>query len=133
MKNKPLVLVVDDNADCRQLLVWCLERHGLYTISAKTGRQAVELAIRCQPQLVLMDLNMPGMNGYEATRAIHARVDGRKIPVIAVSADCVDYGFESWAFEAGFRAFIAKPWEQDALLRLVTSVLAGVFQRPHAA
>jgi CheY-like chemotaxis protein len=133
MNKKTLILVVDDNADCRKLLVWVLERHGFHTISAKSGHEAVELATRCQPQLVLMDINMPGMNGYEATRSIHAHGRGRNIPVVAVSADCVEYGFEHWAFEAGFTAFIAKPWEQHSLLELVTSVLNDVVQRPHAA
>jgi CheY-like chemotaxis protein len=133
MNKKALILVVDDNADCRKLLVWLLERQGFYTISAKTGHDAVALAIRCQPHLVLMDLNMPGLNGYEATRAIHADGRGRQIPVIAVSADCAEYGFEHWARKAGFTAFVAKPWEQDELLELVTRVLTDVVQRPHAA
>jgi len=133
MSEKPLILVVDDNADCRELVVWLLERHGFHTISAKSGHEAVELAIRFQPRLVLMDLNMPGMNGYEATRAIHARGSGRTIPVVAVSADCVEPGFEDWAFNAGFTAFIAKPWEQDALLKLVTRVLTDIVQSTQAA
>jgi twitching motility two-component system response regulator PilH len=132
MNKKPLILVVDDNADCRELLVWFLERHGFQTISAESGHEAVESAIRRQPGLVLMDLNMPGMNGYEATRAIHAHRRGRKIPVVAVSADCVEW-FKRCAFEAGFIAFIAKPWEQDALLKLVTKVLTGVIESTRAA
>ena len=133
MNKKALILVVDDNAEYRELLVWFLERHGFQTISGKSGREALELAIKCQPELVLMDLNMPGMNGYEATRAIHAHRHGRKIPVVAVSADCVAYGFERWACKAGFTAFIAKPWEQDALLKLVTKVLTGVLESTRAA
>jgi CheY-like chemotaxis protein len=133
MNNKQLILVVDDNADCRELLVWYLEGHGFQTISAESGHEAVELAIRHQPGLVLMDLNMPGMNGYEAMRAIHAHHRGRKIPVIAVSADCVEYGSERWALKTGFTAFIAKPWEQDALLDLVSRVIAGVIESKRAA
>ena len=133
MKSKSLILVADDNADCRNLLVWCLERQGFHTISARSGHEAVELALRFQPRLILMDLNMPGMNGYEATRAIHACGHGRRIPVIAVSTDCVEYGFDRWAFEAGFTACIAKPWEQDALLEVVTTVLTGVVQSARAA
>ena len=89
MDKKALILVVDDNAECRELLVWTLETHGFRTISATCGLEAVELAIEFQPRLVLMDLNMPGINGYEATQAIHAHRRGRNIPVVAVSADCV--------------------------------------------
>jgi CheY-like chemotaxis protein len=72
-----------------------------------------------------MDLNMPGMNGYEATRAIHAHRHGKKIPVVAVFADCVGYGYESGAFEKGFIACVRKPWEQEALIKLVTKMLRG--------
>src|SRR5262249_6956838 len=78
--------------------------------------EAIELAIEHQPGLVLMDLNMPGMKGYEATEAIHAHPRGRKIPIVAVSADCAAYGFERWAFKAGFITFLAKPFEQESLL-----------------
>ena len=102
MDKKALILVVDDNAECRKLLVWILELHGFRTISAACGLEAVELAIEFQPKLVLMDLSMPDMNGYEATQAIHAHRRGRNIPVIAVSADCVDYRSVSRALKGGF-------------------------------
>ncbi len=133
MDKKALILVVDDNAEYRELLVWTLEPHGFQTISANCGREAVELAIEHQPGLVLMDLNMPGMNGYEATRAIHAHRHGRKIPVVAVSADCADPGFEYWAFEVGFIAFLAKPWDEDALLEIVKNVLTSRVKSTRAA
>ena len=120
---KALILVVDDNAKYREWLAWILERYGFETISAKSGREAVELAIKCRPALVLMDLNMPGMDGYEATRAIHADRHSRGIPVVGVSADCAKYGFDRWVFTAGFIAFLAKPWNPEALLEVVTNVL----------
>ena len=123
MDKKPLILVVDDNAECRKLLVWILELHGFQTISASGGLKAVELVIEFRPGLVLMDLSMPDMNGYEATRAIHAHRHGRKIPIIAVSADCGDYRYQSRAFKADFVACLRKPWEQEALLNIVTKVL----------
>ena len=133
MDKKALILIVDDIAEYRELLVWTLELYGFQTISATCGFEAVKLAIEFQPGLVLMDLNMPGMNGYEATRAIHANRRGRKIPVVAVSADCVDFGCQSWALKAGFAAWVAKPWEQEALLEIVTKVLTkGVQRYAHA-
>ena len=82
----------------------------------------LELAIKGRPELVLMDLNMPGMDGYEATRAIHAHRHSRGIPVVGVSADC-DNGFNRWVFTAGFIAFLAKPWNPEELLEVVTNVL----------
>ena len=122
---KALILVVDDNAEYRELLAWILDGYGFETISAKSGREAVELAIKCRPALVLMDLNMPGMNGYEATRAIHADRHTWGTPIVAVSADCAAFGFERWALNAGFIAFLAKPWNPEALLEIVTNVLIG--------
>ena len=133
MDKKDLILVVDDNADYRELLVWTLECHGFQTIAANCGREALELAIERQPDLVLMDLNMPGMNGYEATRAIHAHPRGRRIPVVAVSADCTDDEFTLWAFKRDFLAFLAKPWEQDRLLEIVMKVLARGVRNIRAA
>ena len=120
---KALILVVDDNAQYREWLAWVLERYGFETISAKSGREAVEIAIKCPPDLVLMDLNMPDMDGYEATQAIHADRHSRRVPVVAVSADCAEYGFDRWAFKAGFISFLAKPWNPEALLEVVTNVL----------
>jgi len=125
MDKKGLIQIVDDNADYRELLVQILEQHGFQTISAKGGREAVELAIEYQPGLVLMDLNMPDMNGFEATRAIHAHRRGCKIPVVAVSANCMDYGFERLASEGGFIDFLPKPWDEEVLLKTLAKVLTG--------
>ena len=124
MDKKALILVVDDNSGCRELLVGILELHGFQVIAAACGREAVDLAIAFQPGLILMDLSMPGMNGYEATQAIHAHPRGRKIPVVAVSADCVDYPYVGRALESGFLACLSKPWQEPALLETVTKVLA---------
>jgi CheY-like chemotaxis protein len=124
MDKKTSILVVDDNAECRGLLVWTLERHGFRTISAINGLKAVESAIEFQPSLVLMDLSMPGLNGYQATQAIHAHRRGRNIPIVAVSADCGGRGYQSGILEGGFVACIGKPWEEEALLRIVTKVVA---------
>jgi CheY-like chemotaxis protein len=123
MDKKALILVVDDNLECRKLLVWSLELHGFRTISATCGLEAVELAIEFQPRLVLMDLSMPGMNGFEATQAIHTHRRGREIPVMAVSSYCVDYGYRSGAFK-DFIACVGKPWEEEALLQIVMKVLS---------
>ena len=94
--------------------------------------EAVELAIEFQPRLVLTDLSMPGMNGYEATQAIHAHRRGKNIPVVAVSADCVDSRYVSTDFNGHFIACLGKPWEEEALLQIVTKVLTGGV-KPHAA
>jgi len=122
---KALILVVDDNSECRALLVWALELHNFRTISATCGLEAVELAIELQPRLVLTDLSMPDINGYEATQAIHAHPRGKNIPVVAVSGDYVDSRYESTNFNGDFIAYLGKPWEEEALLQIVRTVLAG--------
>ena len=124
MDKKALILVVDDNSECRAMLVWFLELHGFRTISATCGLEGVALAIEFQPRLVLMDLSMPDINGYKATQAIHAHRRGRNIPVVAVSADCVDSGYVGSVFDAAFVACLGKPWEEEALLQIVTKILA---------
>ena len=124
MDKKALILVVDDNLECRTLLVWILEMHGFRTISATCGLEAIELAIEFQPRLVLMDLSMPGIDGYEAAHTIHAHRRGRNIPIVAVSSFCVDRRYERWALKGGFIASLGKPWEEKALLQIVTNVLS---------
>jgi two-component system cell cycle response regulator DivK len=133
MDKKALILVADDHSGCRELLVGILELHGFRTIAATCGLEAVELAIAFQPGLILMDLSMPRMDGYEATQAIHAHPRGRKIPVVAVSADCTDYAYVSRAFELGFTACIAKPWKEEALLKVVAKALASGVKRTRAS
>lgn len=122
MDKKALILVVDDNSECRALLVWALELHGFQTISASCGLEGVASAIKLQPSLVLTDLSMPDINGYEAAQAIHVHPRGKHIPVVAVSADCVDSRYESTDFNGDFIAYLGKPWEEEELLRIVASV-----------
>ena len=133
MDKKGLIQIVDDNAQYRELLACILEQEGFRTISAQNGREGVELAVEYQPGLILMDLNMPVMNGFEATKAIHAHRLGRKIPIVAVSADCSAYEFELCAFELGFNAFLTKPFEPEALLKIVTRALTGDIRCRRAA
>lgn len=131
MDKKALILVVDDSWECRTMLMWTLERHGFRTILAACGLEAVQLAIKFEPSLVLMDICMPGMDGYRATQAIYAHRRGRNIPVAAVSAVCGDEGYVSRAFKGVFIACLGKPWEEEALLQMVKKVLARDV-KPHA-
>ena len=132
MDKKALILVVDDNTECSALVMSTLEAHDFRMISATGGREAVEFDIQFQPRLVLMDLRMPGVNGFQATQAIHAHRRGRKIPVIAVSGDCVDNGCVSKAFKTGFMACLGKPYDEKALLQTVAEVLACGVSRTRA-
>src|SRR5215813_4698042 len=86
-ENNNLILVVDDNTDCREIFVMTLRILGYPVISAVDGAEALELAIACRPKLIFMDLSMPNMDGYDASRAIHAHAETRGIPIVALSVN----------------------------------------------
>jgi len=130
MDKTPLILVVDDNSECRKLLEWILELHGFQTISAACGLDAIQLAIEFQPSLILMDISMPDIDGQQAAQAIHTHRRGRKIPIVAVSAD-VDYMHASRDFKTSFVAWLEKPWQGEDLLHVVTKILDWEV-KPHA-
>ena len=102
------VLVVEDYDDTRLMLRRMLEMDGYTVVEAGDGQQAVELAPRVRPALILMDLNLPVLNGFEATRRIHQSDGTRGIPIVAVSAQCVGE-FRQRALEAGCLDCVQKP------------------------
>ncbi len=107
------VLVVDDGAENRELVRLVLESAGLSVIEAENGAVALEAVARHAPALVLMDVQMPVMNGYAATRALRDR--GCTLPVLALTANAMK-GFEQEIQDAGFSGFQTKPVDIDALL-----------------
>ena len=102
------VMVVDDSDDIRELICMRLRRSGYCVVQASNGEEAVALAPRAQPGLILMDLSMPVMDGYEATRRIKAMPGCEGVPVVAVSASC-DSGNRHRALEAGCVECMSKP------------------------
>jgi two-component system, cell cycle response regulator DivK len=118
MEHNDLVLVVDDSEDCREVLRIALRAFRIRVISASDGRQALDLAIASRPALIFMDLNMPEMNGFDATRAIHTHPDGERIPIVAVSA--YDSKIQKQrALDAGCVEFLKKPWELSDIVRIL--------------
>jgi CheY-like chemotaxis protein len=103
------ILVVEDNEDNREILVRRLERLGEFQIFVATnGKEALEIAARSRPDLIFMDLRMPVMDGYEATRALRQTEWGKDLPVVAVTAHTLEEDREK-AFNAGCNDFIPKP------------------------
>lgn len=102
------VLVVDDQEDIRELLRLILQTKGCRVVEARNGREAVDVAPRLLPDLILMDLSMPVLDGYEATRQIRSRPETSGIPVVAVSAFC---DAQNWreALAAGCVDCVGKP------------------------
>jgi len=106
---KPRILVVEDKLDNRMILKWRLGKIGDFEIQeAANGQEALEIVVADPPDCILMDLKMPVLDGWEATRRIRARETGRHVPIIAVTAQAMAYD-EERALAAGCDAYIAKP------------------------
>jgi two-component system, cell cycle response regulator DivK len=103
------VLIVEDHADMRELLTWQIELMGLLPIAAKHGREGVEKAISEQPDLILMDIMMPGMDGWAAARELKGNPETNKIPILAATALFRDSDLKS-CLDAGCNAYIVKPF-----------------------
>lgn len=116
------ILVVDDFDDTRLMMRLWLERRGYRVIEAADGLEAVEVARRESPDLVIMDIEMPAMDGLAATRRIREEERLRSVPVLAVSA----YGEEHWrerALEAGCNEYVSTPFNPTELNGLIKSLL----------
>jgi len=116
------ILVVDDNALNLQLACDALELAGHEVLSAANGEEAIALAASDHPDLILMDLRMPLMNGDEAMRRIKADEHTRHIPVVALTASAMK-GEREKLLAAGFDGYIEKPIEVATFATLVASFL----------
>lgn len=120
----PLILVVDDYADAREMYSEYLEYSGFRTAQAKNGVEALERAFALSPDVILMDLSLPVMDGWEATRRLKKDTRTQDIPVVALTGHALEGHSES-AREAGCDAFLAKPCLPDDLVEHVKKILAG--------
>jgi two-component system response regulator MprA len=125
------VLVVDDSPDIRELWVEWLKLWGFVVDQAANGFQAVERANACRPDLVLMDLWMPGLDGFAATRRLKAVAGMAAVPVLALSADS-SAATPARAFDAGCDAFLPKPVSSDQLLEQIRLAFRGATSPGHA-
>jgi two-component system cell cycle response regulator DivK len=116
------VLVVEDTEDNRQIIRDLLTSAGYETIEAVTGEQGVAMAAEHRPDLILMDVQLPVLDGYEATRRIKANPALRHIPVIAVTSYALS-GDEEKTRAAGCDAYVAKPFSPRLLLAKVRGFL----------
>jgi two-component system, cell cycle response regulator DivK len=112
------VLVVDDYPDAREMLATYLAFRGFAVATADDGASAIRKALTERPGLILMDLSMPGVDGWEATRRLRADARTKDVPIIAVTAHAGPDS-EAKAREAGVDGFIAKPFDLDALANVV--------------
>jgi CheY-like chemotaxis protein len=118
----PLVLVVDDMADNREMYMEYLCFAGFRVAGAESGEAAVEIARRRRPSVILLDMSLPGMDGWETTRILKSDPRTRAIAVIAVTGHA-ESTYRLRAFEAGCAGFVAKPSLPQDIARLIRGVL----------
>jgi CheY-like chemotaxis protein len=118
----PMVLVVDDYEDAREMYAEYLQYSGFRVAEARTGVEAMEKAFELLPDLILMDLSLPVMDGWEATRRLKADPRTKAIPVVALTGHALA-GHSEVARKAGCDAFVTKPCLPDALVMEVRRVL----------
>ena len=117
-----LILVVEDQEDNRRILRDLLTTVGFEIIEAVTGEEGVRMAREKNPDLILMDIQLPVLDGYDATRQIKSRPEQANIPIIAVTSYALS-GDELKAQEAGCDEYISKPYSPRVLLEKVRDFL----------
>jgi CheY-like chemotaxis protein len=121
----PLILVVDDYQDAREMYAEYLQFSGFRVAEARNGNEAVEQAFALKPDLILMDLSLPGMDGWEATRQLKSDDRTRHIPVVALTGHALA-GASEGAKRAGCDSFVTKPCLPDDLVVEVRRMLNAV-------
>jgi two-component system, cell cycle response regulator DivK len=117
------ILVVEDQVDNRQILRDLLGNAGYELTEAENGEEAIAAVARRRPDLILMDIQLPIMDGYEATRRIRTNPDLKSVPIIAVTSYALA-GDENKALAAGCDGYVTKPYSPRDLLAKVRSYLA---------
>jgi len=116
------VLVIEDNRDNMRLITYALERSGYKVVPAETGEEGVELAIRERPCFLIMDINLPGIDGLETTRRIRASEADGEIPIIAITSFAM-YGDRDKVLDAGCTAYFEKPIDPLTIVDKIHSLL----------
>ena len=113
----PTVLVAEDSSDTRIMLKRALELKGYRVVEAEDGKQALEMAKRHRPNLIVIDLNMPVLDGLETVRNFRQlEKGGDQVPIVAITAYDV-YGMEAAALETGCNKYLSKPLDLEELDR----------------
>ncbi|MNF34943.1 Response regulator PleD [compost metagenome] len=118
------VLIVDDSPTEMYKLTAMLEKHGHQVLKAENGADGVALARQEKPDAVLMDIVMPGLNGFQATRQLTKDPETSAIPVIIITTKDQETD-KVWGTRQGARDYLTKPVDEDTLVKTLNAVLAG--------
>ena len=121
---QPLVLVVEDYQDAREMYAAYLQFSGYRVAEASNGYEAIEQANELMPDIILMDLALPRMDGWEATRRLKSNDRTRNIPIVALTGHALA-GHAEGARQAGCDAFVTKPCLPDQLVAEIKRMLSG--------
>ncbi len=118
-----LVMIVDDSPTEVHVMKTALEKHGFETVAAADGSECLELAKRVRPDLILMDVVMPGVNGFQATRTLARDPSTQSIPVVMISTKSQETD-KIWGLRQGAVDFLVKPVSANALVAKAQEVLS---------
>jgi CheY-like chemotaxis protein len=117
-----LILIVDDSEDSLILFSLDLQQQGYRVVTAFNGEQAVRIATQTCPDVILMDIQMPELDGFGAARKIRESETLKSVPIIAITALGTE-GFQKAASDVGFNAYLTKPFDLDKMHELLRSLL----------
>ncbi len=123
MEPKFLILVVDDSADNLAMISLDLQQQNYRVVTASNGEDAIKIAAQTTPNLILMDINLPELDGLAATRRIRDLETMREVPVIAITAFGTE-GFQRAAYDAGVDGYLTKPIDFDRMHQLIARLLS---------
>jgi two-component system cell cycle response regulator DivK len=118
------VLLVEDNPQNRYLVTFLLERHGYQVVCADDGKIALPIAVRLQPLCILLDIQLPGMDGYAVASAFRREPALAHVPIIAVTSYAM-LGDREKALSAGCNGYIEKPIDPDTFVTQVEDIMAS--------
>jgi len=121
-RERPLVLAADDDEDILGLVAFRLERSGYDVLQARDGEEAFELAVREQPDLAVLDVMMPKLDGFELTRRLRAEEATSRMPIILLTARAQDTDVAQ-GFDAGADDYLRKPFSPQELRTRVQAIL----------
>jgi CheY-like chemotaxis protein len=126
------ILVVEDNPESRDLIVYLLSAFGYAVFSASDGREGLEVMRRERPDLILCDLHVPELDGYEVARQVRLDPQFRNLPLVAVTASAMPSDRDQ-VLAAGFDGYITKPIVPEEFVSQVESFLKRTIRPPNAA
>jgi len=118
-----LILIVDDSADNLAMISLDLQQQNYRVVTASNGEDAIKIAEQTNPNLILMDINLPELDGLAATRRIRDIETLREVPVVAVTAFGTE-GFQRAAYDVGVDGYLTKPIDMDRMHQLIARLLS---------